>query len=203
MRARVAAGLAVALLAAAPARGGPPGEGAKRGDLTGQLLVARTGMRDARFSGTVIYVVRHDAHGALGLIVNRPFKEIPIALVLSRLGLETKGVRGSIRAHYGGPVEPGSVFVLHTAEYRGEGSHVIADGVALSLDPGVLRAIGTGKGPRRALLLLSYSGWAPGQLEREIESGDWVAVQADSALVFDDDYDTKWERAMARRGIDL
>jgi putative transcriptional regulator len=148
-------------------------------------------------------MVRHDANGALGLIVNRPFEKIPIALLLGRLGQEHEGVGGSIRVHYGGPVEPGTVFVLHTADYQSEGTHVIADGVALSRSPGILRAIGAGKGPRRALLFLSYSGWAPGQLEREIEAGGWVVAQADPALVFDDDYETKWERAMGRRGIDL
>jgi putative transcriptional regulator len=160
-------------------------------------------MADPRFSRTVIYMVRHDASGALGLVVNRPFKEVPIASLLRRLGLEHEGVGGSMRMHYGGPVGPGSVFVLHTADFRGEGTQVIADGIALTGHPGILRAIGSGSGPRRALLVLSCSGWAPGQLEREIQAGAWVAVPADPAVVFDEGYDTKWERAMALREFDL
>ena len=195
--------LAVAPAAVGPAPGKPAAEGRKTGGLTGQLLVARPEMNDPRFSGTVIYMVRHDANGALGLIVNRPFEEIPIALLLRRLGLEHEGAGGSILVHYGGPVDPGRVFVLHTTDYRGEGTQVIADGIALSGNPGILRAIGAGTGPRRALLFLSYSGWAPGQLEREIEAGGWIVARADPALVFDDDHETKWERAMGRRGIDL
>ena len=195
--------LAVAPAAVGPAPGKPAGEGRKTEGLTGQLLVARPEMNDPRFSGTVIYMVRHDANGALGLIVNRPFEEIPIALLLRRLGLEHEGAGGSILVHYGGPVDPGRVFVLHTTDYRGEGTQVIADGIALSGNPGILRAIGAGTGPRRALLFLSYSGWAPGQLEREIEAGGWIVARADPALVFDDDHETKWERAMGRRGIDL
>jgi len=195
--------LAVAPAAVGPAPGKPAAEGRKTEGLTGQLLVARPEMNDPRFSGTVIYMVRHDANGALGLIVNRPFEEIPIALLLSRLGLEHEGVGGSILVHYGGPVDPGRVFILHTTDYRGEGTQVIADGIALSGNPGILRAIGAGTGPRRALLFLSYRGWAPGQLEREIEAGGWIVARADPALVFDDDHETKWERAMGRRGIDL
>jgi putative transcriptional regulator len=195
--------LAVAAAAVGPAPGKPAAEGRKTEGLAGQLLVARPEMNDPRFSGTVIYMVRHDANGALGLIVNRPFEEIPIALLLGRLGLEHEGVGGSILVHYGGPVEPGRVLVLHTTDYRGEGTQVIADGIALSGSPGILRAIGAGTGPRRALLFLSYSGWAPGQLEREIEAGGWIVARADPALVFDDDHETKWERAMGRRGIDL
>jgi putative transcriptional regulator len=190
--------LALALAASGPARG-QPAEGPKGEGLTGQLLVATSRMSDPRFSRTVILVVHHDASGALGLIVNRPFTEVPIAVLLGRLGLEHANVGGSIRMHYGGPVEPGRVFILHTPDYRSEETQVIADGIALSAAPGILRAIGAGAGPRRSLLLLSYSGWAPGQLEGELRAGDWIAVSADATLVFDDDYDTKWQRAMARR----
>ena len=100
-------------------------------------------------------------------------------------------------------MEPGRVFVLHTADYRGEGTQVIADGIALTGPAAILRAIGAGAGPRRALLVLSYSGWAPGQLEREIQAGAWISVPADAALLFEDAHDTKWERAMARRKVDL
>lgn len=206
-RIAVAGGIAgILALAVGLSRPGPgklAAESPKAAGLTGQLLVARPEMNDPRFSRTVIFMVRHDATGALGLIVNRPFKEIPIADLLDRLGLDHQGVHGSIRMHYGGPVEPGRVFVLHTSEYRGEGTQVIGDGIALSEPPGVLRAVGTGAGPRRALLFLSYSGWGPGQLEGEIKAGGWLTVQPDAALVFDDDYERKWERAMARRKVEL
>ncbi|HEU4385239.1 MAG TPA: YqgE/AlgH family protein [Anaeromyxobacteraceae bacterium] len=208
-----AAALALALLASGLALGKPSGGGRKAGSqkagsqkagsLAGRLLVARPEMNDPRFSRTVVYMVRHDEDGALGLIVNRPFQEVSIGDLLDRLGLDRQGVAGSLRMHYGGPVEPGRVFVLHTADWKGEGTEVIGDGIALTSPPGVLRAIGTGAGPRRALLFLSYSGWGPGQLEREIRAGGWVTVPADAALVFDDDAGTKWQRAMARREIDL
>ncbi|HTP51368.1 MAG TPA: YqgE/AlgH family protein [Anaeromyxobacteraceae bacterium] len=160
-------------------------------------------MVDPRFSRTVIYMVQHDANGAMGLIVNRPFKEASIASLLEQLGMEHKGVSGALRMHYGGPVGAGTVFVLHTADYRGARTKVVRDGIALTGSPDVLRAIGSGVGPRRALLLLSYSGWAPGQLEQEIHAGAWVVVPPDLALIFDDDYETKWERALARRDVDL
>jgi len=199
----MAGALALALAVSGPALGKPAARGPKARGLAGQLLVATPAMADPRFSRTVLYMVRHDASGALGLIVNRPFQEVPIADLLRRLGLEHEGVGGSMRMHYGGPVGPGSVFVLHTADWRGEGTEVIADGISLTGTPGILRAIGSGAGPRRALLVLSYSGWAPGQLEREVQAGAWVAVPADPAVVFDDDYDTKWTRAMALREFDL
>ena len=197
-----AAALALALLVSGRALGDPALPG-RKGSLAGRLLVASPEMNDPRFARAVVFMVRHDADGALGLVVNRPFKETGIAELLERLGLAHEGIHGSIRMHYGGPVEPGRVFVLHTADWRGEGTQVIANGIALSPPPGVLRAIGTDAGPRRALLVLSYSGWGPGQLEREIQAGGWVSVPADAALVFDDDAATMWERAVARRETDL
>jgi putative transcriptional regulator len=200
---RSAAGALALAFAASWPTSAEPAEGGAAGGLAGQLLVATREMRDQRFAQAVIFIVRHDASGALGLIVNRPSEEVGIALLLKRLGLEHEGVGGSMRMHYGGPVEPGRVFVLHTADYAGEGTRVIADGIALTVHPDVLRAIGTGAGPRRALLALSYSGWAPGQLERELRAGRWVVVPADAGLVFDDDHGTKWQRATARRGTAL
>ena len=177
----------------------PPGAGS----LTGQPLVATPELNDPRFVRTVIYMVRHDATGAMGLVVNRPFKEVPIALLLDRLGAGSTGVRGAIRLLYGGPVEPGRAFMLHSAEYAAEGTQVIAGGFALTGQAEVLRAIGAGAGPRRALLALGYAGWAPGQLEGEMRAGAWVTVPADPALVFEGPADDNWERAMARRKIDL
>lgn len=171
--------------------------------LTGQFLVATDELTDPRFVRTVVYVVHHDAGGAMGLIVNRPLGDASIAELLDRLGLEGKGVNREILVYYGGPVEPGRGFVLHTAEYKIDGTQVVKDGIALTSQPDILRAIGTGAGPRKSLFALGYAGWAPGQLEGEIKAGAWEIVPADEGLVFDDNYEKKWERAMARRTINL
>ncbi|HEY7206341.1 MAG TPA: YqgE/AlgH family protein [Methylomirabilota bacterium] len=173
-----------------------------RKSLAGQLLVATEELRDPRFVRTVVYLARHDATGAQGFVVNRPVREVPIADLLRRLGVDERGVTGNIRLHYGGPVEPASGWLLHTGEYAAEGTEPVAADVALTpLAPrsAVLGEIGRGGGPRRYLFLLGYAGWGPGQLEAEIDSGAWITVSADEALLFDDDYARKWERAMARR----
>jgi len=95
------------------------------------------------------------------------------------------------------------VFVLHSEDYVGAATRVIKDGVALTTEPEVLEAMGRGKGPRRSLFVFGYAGWAPGQLEGEMGGGYWVSVPADPGLLFDDDHERKWERAMARRRIEL
>ncbi len=171
--------------------------------LAGQFLVATDELTDPRFVRTVVYVIHHDAGGAMGLIVNRPMGEASLADLLGGLGLDGKGVNGEILIHYGGPVEPAQGFVLHTTDYKIEGTQIVKDGIAVTSQPEVLRAIGTGTGPRKSLFALGYAGWSPGQLEGEIKAGAWVVVPADEALVFDEQYEKKWERAMARRTINL
>jgi len=176
---------------------------AQSASVTGQFLVATDELRDPRFVRTVVYMVQHDARGAMGFIVNRPLGEASIATLVERFGLDKSDVSGDIRVHYGGPVDPGRVFVLHTSDYAIDATHVVKDGIAVTSHPEILRAIGTGVGPRRSLFAVGYAGWAAGQLEGEIKAGAWLTVPADEALVFDENYEKKWERAMARRTIQL
>ena len=171
--------------------------------LAGELLVATPEMRDPRFARTVIYMMRHDSHGAQGLVVNRPIGEVPIAQLLERLRMDSTGATGMIRLHAGGPVEPLNVIVLHTSDYASDGTMSLKDGISVTVEPTILRAIADGKGPRRVLFALGYAGWAPGQLESEMEAGAWIRAGADESILFDPDYDKKWERAQARQRIDL
>jgi putative transcriptional regulator len=202
-------GWLLALTAVSPASPRPAPDGAlaqARRSLAGQLLVATEDLRDPRFARTVVYLAKHDATGALGLIVNRPMQEVPLAALLQRLGVDTSGVTGNLRLHYGGPVEPGSGWLLHTTEYAIEGTDRVAPDVAVTpLGPQstALGDIGRGGGPRRYLFALGYAGWGPGQLESEIDRGSWITVTADEALLFDDDYARKWERATARRRMTI
>lgn len=170
-----------------------------RGSLAGRLLVAAEELRDPGFARSVIYLVRHDQAGAMGLIVNRPMREVPAAELLESLGLEGRGVAGGIRLHSGGPVEPTRGFVLHTPDYQGPGTLPAGPGLALTVDAEILRDIGLGRGPRRALVALGYAGWAPGQLEGEMARGSWISVPADEGLIFEGPAEGRWGRAMARR----
>jgi len=174
-----------------------------RGHLTGQLLVASASMGDPRFAGTVIYIVSHDAEGAMGLVLNRALGVVSVAELLQGFGLGDDDPPGEVRVHYGGPVERGRGFVLHSSEVVGAGTVAVNGEVALSADLEILRAIANGVGPRRSLFALGYAGWAPGQLESEIARDDWFWVPADLDLVFDEDLQTKWDRAFDKRGIDL
>ena len=169
--------------------------------LAGQLLVATAEMGDPRFAETVIYMVQHDENGAMGLVINRPIAKGPIADLLRGLGVESRAARGEIVIHYGGPVEPEKAFVLHSDDYAGRGTTVVGGGIAVAADAEIVRALAEGRGPRQSLFTLGYAGWAPGQLEAEIRANAWFTIPAEKKLIFDDDPETKWEHAMARRKI--
>jgi putative transcriptional regulator len=193
---------ALALLAGVmPARPADPAPRIR--SLTGELLVASSEMRDPRFARTVIYMVSHDAGGAQGFVVNRPLGEILLARLLAQMRMDGSSASGTVRLHGGGPVESLRIFALHTSDYTSAHSAVVKDGVSVTSDPTILLAVAAGKGPRRLRLVLGYAGWAPGQLEAEMEAGAWIRAAADESLLFDEDHDKKWDKAQARQKIDL
>lgn len=169
--------------------------------LAGQLLVATPEMGDPNFSHTVIYMVEHDEKGAMGLVVNRPLARGPIADLLKGLHAESKEVQGEIIIHYGGPVQPGKGFVLHSDDYISNSTLVGSSGISVTTQVEIVQAIGRGHGPKKSVFLLGYAGWAPGQLEAEIEAGGWFSIPLEESLIFEGDPATKWERALAKRKI--
>jgi putative transcriptional regulator len=173
------------------------------GYLTGQLLIAMPAMPDPRFARTVIYVCAHSAEGAMGIVVNRLFGSITFPDLLEQLGIEAGPAVHGRHVHFGGPVEAARGFVLHSTDYLQDGTLQVDDEVALTATVDVLRAIAEGGGPRRSLLALGYAGWGEGQLDAEIQANGWLHAPADEALLFDDDIDTKWERAIAKLGVSL
>ncbi|WP_316978081.1 YqgE/AlgH family protein [Shumkonia mesophila] len=200
----------LALLAAAGILLAPPsglfGTTPRAGALpyvVGQLLVAAPTMPDPRFARTVIYMVDHTAEGAFGLVVNRPLGAGPLDKLIKGFGIDPGQATGEVVLHYGGPVDSGGLFVLHSTDWKGPATPAALGPLAMTADTEVFRAIAEGGGPKRRLVLVGYAGWGPGQLEREMARKDWLTAPADPDLVFDDDVATKWERASALAGITL
>ena len=140
----------------------------------------------------------------MGLVINRRLGRGPIAKLLEGLGLEAEVDGGAeIEVHYGGPVQRERGFMLHSPDFIGEDTVVLSTSVALTSSPDVLSAIAAGKGPQDSLFALGYAGWAPDQLEQELAAGAWVVVDADETLLFDQQIESKWQRALDRQGVDL
>jgi putative transcriptional regulator len=173
------------------------------GYLTGQLLIAMPTMRDVRFARTVIYLCAHNESMAMGLVINRLIGSITFVELLQQLGISASDEVQETRVHFGGPVESGRGFVLHSDDYRHDTTLDVENGIALTATTDILRDIATGRGPRRSLLALGYAGWGPGQLDSEIQANGWLHVGADEALIFDSDLEGKWERAIGKLGVDV
>lgn len=172
------------------------------GALEGELLVAMPSMVDPRFYQTVIYVCAHGEEGAMGLIVNKRARELSFADLLKQVGVEGEPA-GDLGVHFGGPVEVGRGFVLHTDDWEAPGvTKPLPGGLALTATVEILRDIAVGKGPQRAVLALGYAGWAAGQLEQELQQNGWLTCPADPELIFGEDDDGKWRGALRKIGVD-
>src|SRR5579864_8990878 len=110
--------------------------------LEGKLLIALPGMVDDRFAQTVIYMCAHSAKGAMGIVINKPIPGLSFAEVLKQLEIETKPSMGSFPILYGGPVETGRGFVLHSGDYDGSDSTLpVSEDFSLTATLDILRAI--------------------------------------------------------------
>ncbi len=179
--------------------------------LEGQLLLAMPTMTDKRFRRSVIYMCRHtEADGAMGIIVNQRAKNLSFPKLLRQLKLLERGSDEELpvelsdkNVHVGGPVSAERGFVLHSGDYRtADATLTIADGICLTATIDILKAIAVGKGPAACLLALGYSGWAPGQLESELQANGWLHCRADHELVFGQDIELTYDRALSKLGID-
>ncbi len=160
-------------------------------------------MADPRFARAVIYLCAHTPEGAMGLVVNKPAPDVEFTDLLDQLGLERGPGVNEIRVRFGGPVELGRGFVLHSADYLGTtGTMRIDENTAMSATTEILASIAGGTGPAEALFALGYAGWGPGQLDYEIAENAWLVAEAHRDIVFDSEDESKWTRALASLGID-
>ncbi len=171
-------------------------------NLAGKLLIAMPGMLDPRFDHSVVFLCAHSEEGSMGLVVNKPAGDIGLADLFKQLDIPTGPETAEQQIFYGGPVEMGRGFVLHSGEYGIDaGTLKVNETFAMTATKEVLEDIATGQGPRATLPALGYAGWGPGQLEREIRDNAWLTAEADQQIVFATDIAGKWEAALAKLGI--
>lgn len=171
--------------------------------LEGQLLVAMPGMSDPRFERSVIYLCAHNAEGAMGIVINQLVESLSFPDLLQQLSIDSSNVDETIRVHFGGPVETGRGFVLHSSEYLQESSLRIREEVALTATVDILKDMANGQGPQHSLLAIGYAGWGPGQLDEELQANGWLTVEPDPDLIFQPDLEEKWNKAIGKLGFDV
>lgn len=171
--------------------------------LRGQLLIAMPGMGDPRFERSVVFLCEHSDEGAMGLIVNKPNRQVRFRELVEQLELDVPQSAVDLTVHFGGPVEIGRGFVLHSAEYAGAESTLEIDGsFAMTATLDVIEQIARGEGPEDRLFALGYAGWGPGQLESEIQQNGWLTCAASSEIVFSSEDAAKWSAALKTLGVD-
>jgi putative transcriptional regulator len=181
-----------------------PREDAGESFLEGKLLIALPGMPDPRFEKSVIFICAHSGEGAMGLIINKPVEGLSFREMMEKLKIGVTSNTPDRPILFGGPVQTGRGFVLHSGEFESQDSTMpVTEDISLTATLDILRAISIGQGPQKALFALGYAGWDGGQIEDEIRANGWVHCDADNAIIFDDELDNKWSRALKKLGIDM
>ena len=169
--------------------------------LTGKLLVAMPQLMDPRFTHAVILICGHDKQGAMGLVLNRLIDSLTLQELLDQLNMKVPLIKEEIPIHFGGPVEMGRGFILHSTDYLHKASVKINDDVALTATIDILNEIATGHGPHHKILALGYTGWSAGQLETELQQNSWLVVEADLNLIFTKELDLLWKHVLNKIGV--
>lgn len=175
--------------------------------LVGQYLLSMPGIGDPRFERAVIAMCVHDGNGALGLMVNKPLDSLSVRDLMVQLDLDPGRTPAAAQVMFGGPVETGRGFVLHSPDYVGQGTIAVdclgSQRWGLTSTVDVLRDIAAERGPRRWLAALGYTGWSPGQLDEELTRHGWHSLDGDDDIAFAVDTERRWPRAFATLGIDV
>lgn len=172
--------------------------------LAGRLLVAMPQIGDPRFEHAVILVCAHGPTHAMGIRLNTPIPGLTLGELFEKLSVDGQPADPGAAVLAGGPVDRERGFVLHTDDhFADEASLSVGEGLALTATREVLQAMtDRAAAPRRAALALGYAGWGEGQIEDELRENVWLTADPDLDLIFDQDHETKWVRALARLGVD-
>ena len=171
-------------------------------DLIGQIIVSMPSLQDERFFKTVIYICAHSSDGSMGIIINKKIDYDLYPGLLEQLGIDKPLKNKKLFIRYGGPLESGRGFVLHSDEIVQKESLSICGGIALTSTSDFFNTLRKGEGPKNSILALGYSGWGPGQLENEIMQNSWMPHHVEASFLFDDEVSKKWNNAYKMMGID-
>lgn len=173
-------------------------------ELNGKILIAMPGMADPRFAHSIVLICTHSEDHTMGLIINKPTPDLSFPVLLAHLGIESGPQIRTIPVQFGGPVDRGRGFVLHSPDWQGRDTLTfdLPDGTLLTSTLDILEAMANGQGPRQAMMALGYAGWGPGQLEAEISRNDWLIADACDGLIFSAPDHQKWAIALRSIGVD-
>ena len=170
-------------------------------NLSNNFLISMPHVSDPIFKQSLIYICNHDKNGAMGLIINKPMISENAADIIQQTGLAQ--IEPPPDIYFGGPVNLEMGLILHDTNYNIEGTLTISKSVALTSNKQIVLDLKNGGGPDEFRFSFGYAGWGKGQIEREIENGDWLLMPADDDFIFSIPNTDKWKKAASKFGIDI
>ena len=165
------------------------------------FLISMPHMNDIIFKKSLIYICQHDKEGAMGLIINKPMISENATEIIQKTGLTQ--INPTPEIYFGGPVNIDMGLFLHDTSYNIEGTLSISKSVALTSNKQIVTDLKNGIGPGEFRFSFGYTGWGKGQVEREIENGDWLLMPSDDDFIFSIPNSDKWQKAASQFGIDI
>ncbi len=171
---------------------------------TGKLLIATPLLNGSCFEKSVVYLCAHNDTGAMGILVNLTLNNMKYSDLLKEVGIRNSEIHCSeLPIYFGGPVEAGKGFILHTNDYHSFNTQLIKDNISLTSTVDILKDMAVGRGPNKKIIALGCAGWGPGQIEKEIKENAWITISANENLVFGENNKYKWQQAIDSLGIDM
>ena len=173
--------------------------------LKGNIICALPQLKDIFFSRSIIYITHHNKDGAVGIVLNYKVLNIKGSELFRKLDIKgvNKNLDSEFTFHIGGPLNQNNGFILHSSDYKSEFTLNVSKKVKLTCSTDIISDIAKNKGPKSFFISLGYSGWGPGQLEREIKENSWINIDEELDLLFGADSEKKWDKAIKKTGIDF
>lgn len=171
--------------------------------LVNQFLIATSELDDSHFHRAVVYVCAHSEEGTMGLVINRPLLDMKMADVFAEMQIDAdRDLHLPSVVLLGGPLQPDRGFVLHKPQQSWQSTLTVCDEVAITSSQDILQAMACNEGPKKALMILGYSGWTAGMLEKELADNDWLVAPASVDIIFEVPFSERWQRAIKKLGFD-
>ena len=174
------------------------------GALENHILISMPHLKDPYFNKSIVLICEHSKDGALGLIINKSFEKPRLKMLFNNFDRENDELlKIPQKLYFGGPVSIERGILLHNSSYNIKNSIKISDQFSITSNNKILKDINDDNGPVQYKLILGHSGWTSGQLEKEIENGDWLMQSASSDFVFNTDESLMWQTAANSFGVEL
>lgn len=168
---------------------------------SGQFLLSTPGMADPRFARSVVAICSHDENGTLGINIGETVEGISFHDILAQFDIDTTDAP-NCSVFLGGPMEKQRGFIIHSLDINLSDTIQVGDRWGLSSSIDMLNAIAQGRGPKKWIIALGYSGWGEGQLESELTQNGWSVAKGSPDWLYDQSSEDKWTMAWQAQGID-